>query len=334
MEGKRRLRVLYAGSPLASAMVLERLAAAGEGGGWEIAAVLTNPPSPRGRHRELVPTEVAAAAGRLGIPVLAFDHIRAEARGAAESVGADLLVSFDYGRIFGPKFLGVFPLGGINLHPGALPRYRGCTPVPSAILSGDEKIVVCVQRLALATDEGDILATGEIPLSGEETTLSLMDGDGTSSPVSEVGAGLLAEILRAAASAEPFALPASVPQSGGAGYTPFLRKEDGEIDWGMGADEIGRRIRAFTPWPGCFTSLGGVRLRIISARPVHAEADEGVPAGTVVGSSKAAGSEGIHIRCGSGVLAATELQWEKKKAADWRSFLNGSRGFVGSVLGK
>ena len=177
-------------------MVLRKLLAMSDAGGYELCAVLTNPPSARGRHKQPVPTEVATLAAARGIPVFAFDHLRAEAREALAPLAADILVCFDYGRLFGPKFLALFPLGGINLHPSALPRYRGCTPVPAAILAGDRELGVSVQKLALETDSGDIIASDAIPLNGTETTQHLMEGDGTNSIVTDCGARLLDNVLR------------------------------------------------------------------------------------------------------------------------------------------
>ncbi len=359
----KKLRVLYAGSPLASSMVLKKLLAAAAAHGYELAGVLTNPPSARGRHKELIPTEVAQAAEAAGIPVLAFEHVKEEARTAAAALKADILVSFDYGRIFGPKFLALFPLGGINLHPSALPKYRGCTPVPAALLAGDSSLGVTVQKLALKTDEGDILASAAIPLTGAETTASLMDGDGVSSPVTDCGASLLDSVLSAivqaaaaqTAAAQPtddaqaaggqgavpaeadsyvFTLPAATPQQGEASYTPFIQKEHGKIDWTRPAADIDRQIRAYTPWPLCFTSGNGAQLLILKAyaasENIPPEAATAQP-GTVLPYRKGVG---VEIACGGGtVLVAKELQWQAKKAMDYKSFMNGARNFTGSVLG-
>ena len=349
----RKLKILYAGSPLASSMVLKNLIALGSEHGYEIAAVLTNPPSPRGRHKELIPTEVAQVAQAHGSPMLAFDHLKAEAREAAAPVGADLLVSFDYGRIFGEKFLALFPLGGINLHPSALPKYRGCTPVPAAILNGDKTIGIAVQKLALKMDEGDILAQTTISLDGTETTGWLMDGDGTHSTVTDAGIKLLDGVLTAivataskisttganpaanennsAVDKNPFSLPPATPQTGEATYTGFLKKEDGIINWKNSAAELDRQIRAYTPWPSCATSCNGTNLLVLKAHPSSDGAKTNFPAGTVLPYRKAFG---IEIACGDGsVLVATELQWQAKKAMDYKSFMNGARNFVGSVLG-
>ena len=322
----RKLKIIYAGSPLASSIVLKGLIASQSECGFKIAGVLTNPPSTRGRHSDLIPTEVAVVARENNIPVFEFDHLMSEARQAVSPLGADLLVSFDYGRIFGPKFLALFPLGGINLHPSALPKYRGCTPVPAAILNGDKSLGVTVQKLALATDEGDILAQTEIPLDGSETTLSLMDGDGQSSQVTEAGVKLLKKVLKEISNSDSELV--GKKQSGETSYTEFLKKDDGKIDWNESADLIERKIRAFTPYPLCFSSFNNIRVTILKAKVGKGSSSE--KAGTVLPYRK---SVGIEIACGDGsILVVSELQQEKKKAMDYKSFLNGARNFVGSIL--
>lgn len=331
----KRLRILYAGSPLASAIVLRRLIAASEAAEsiFSIVGVLTNPPSTRGRHSVLVPTEVARVAEQHEIRTFCFEHLKSEAREAVSSVGADILVSFDYGRIFGPRFLSLFRLGGINLHPGRLPEYRGCTPVPAAILNGDGSLFVTVQKLALKTDEGDILAQTELPLDGTETTGFLLDGDGKASRVTDAGAELLDKVLVRAARAlngeDDFE---GIPQSGECFYTPLIQKDSGAIDWSCDAGQICRKIRAYTPWPLCFTGCNGAKLLILKASVSDRKLDssESVAPGTVLSYRKSAG---IEIACGNGsVLAVTELQWQAKKAMDYKSFMNGARNFIGSVL--
>lgn len=318
-----KLRILYAGSPLASAMVLENLIQDSDKIGIEIAGVLTNPPSSRGRHSELVPTEVARCAENHGIPIFAFDHLKEEARNAVSVLKADLLVSFDFGRIFGPKFLGLFPLGGINLHPSALPKYRGCTPVPAAILNGDKEIGVCVQTLALKTDEGDILANTKIALDGTETTGSLMDGDGKTSKITEAGTKLLEETFeKIIETGKVEGVPQDKNQE--SSYTEFIKKEDGIIDWNETADKIDRKIRAYFPWPLCSTTSNGIKLSIIKAKISDKITSE--KPGTILPYQKSAG---IEIACGNGsVLCITELQWQGKKAMDYKSFMNGARNFV------
>lgn len=337
-----KLKILYAGSPIASAIVLKNLIEDSKSSNYEIVGVLTNPPSAKGRHKELVPTECEQVATENGIKVFSFDHLKSEARETLAPLNANLLICFDYGKIFGEKFLALFSLGGINLHPSALPKYRGCTPVPAAILNGDSKLGISIQKLALKTDEGDILAYEDIDLDGTETTESLMDGVGEnygkSSKITEIGSKLLIELIHSIAnknrrSTDTFKLPDGHIQMGESSYTPFMKREDGIIDWKKSASEIERQIRAYTPWPLSSTECNGVKLTILKAK-VSEKTTKSIPEviipGTVLPYQK---SVGVEIACGDGsILIATELQWEKKKAMDYKSFMNGARNFVGSVL--
>ncbi len=329
----KKLRVLYAGSPLASAIVLKNLIEdSAKCGKYEIAGVLTNPPSAKGRHKELIPTDVQKCAEINGIPAFSFEHLDSAAREKISPLACDILVCFDYGHIFGPKFLGLFPLGGINLHPSALPKYRGCTPVPAAILNGDSELGISVQKISLKTDEGDLLSQISVGLAGTETTESLMDGNGSESVVTKNGTLMFTNILQNIADSEKdgkFTMPAANPQNGESSYTDFIKKEDGIIDWSENAQIIDRKIRAYTPWPLCSTECNGVKLTILKSALDPDKKTDAAP-GTVLPYEK---SVGVQIACGDGsVLIAKELQWQGKKAMAYKDFMNGARNFTGSQL--
>lgn len=322
------IRILFAGSPDAARLTLEHLVNAQNEYGFEIAGVLSNPPSAKGRHKELIPTPVAQFASEKNIPVFTPEHLDAAAREAISPIGADLLVSFAYGHIFGPKFLALFPLGGINLHPSLLPKYRGCTPVPAAILNRDKKTAVTVQTLSLKMDEGDILGQKIVDLNGTETTESLLNYS------AEEGAKLILEIIKKAAEAGK--LPEGTPQSGEPSYTGIFTKEDGRINWNESAEVIEAKIRAYYPEPGCWCIENGLPLRILEAKlypenaenPAAAESESGT-VGTVLDFSKPIG---ILIKTGNGILAIRKLQRQGKNAMDYKSFMNGARNFIGTVL--
>ena len=114
------MKILYAGSPEAACETLKILYENQKSYDFEIAGVLSNPPTAKGRHHDLIPTPVAAFALEKGLPVFTPEHLDASARESILPLKADLLVCFAYGHIFGPKFLEMFPMGGINLHPSLL----------------------------------------------------------------------------------------------------------------------------------------------------------------------------------------------------------------------
>lgn len=316
------MKVLYAGSPEAAAVTLKLLLENQNSSGYEIAGVLTNPPATQGRHKDLIPTPVEVLAKENNIPVFTPEHLDAECRSMIEPLGCDLLVSFAYGHIFGPKFLAMFKMGGINLHPSLLPKYRGCTPIPAAILNQDEKTAVTVQGLALKMDEGNILGQEVLSLDGTETSGALL------LKAAEIGAGIISGLLKEAA--EKGSLPEGTPQKGEASYTGIITKADGQIDWNKSADEIGAQLRAYTPEPGIWCADGNETLKIIEALPkADDEQSAQEPAGKVIRFSK---PEGIFIKCGKGQLCVTVLQKQGKKAMGYKDFMNGSRDFIGKQL--
>jgi len=331
------MRILFAASPAIAVPVLEVLSKMElEGKGVALAGILTNPDSRQGRRGQEEPTAVSAAASELdvmrkekdfpSIPQLKPEKLDARSRAEAAAVKADLLVSFAYGRIFGPRFMALFPFGGINIHPSLLPQYRGASPVPAVIRAREKETGICIQRLTAEMDTGDILAEDRFPLSGRETTSSL------SETVSRRAALLLAELLGDFSGH----LSRARPQEGAASYCGQIKKEDGLINWNRSAAEIDGQIRAFTPWPLSFTRCGETTLFILEGRPVPAVVPSASPSafppvspGTVLGMDK---EHGILIQTADGILAVSRLQWQAKKALDWKAFINGARDFMGVTL--
>jgi len=326
-------RILFAGSSAIAVPALNALAEMELAGkGVVFAGILTNPDKSRGRKRgDTEPTDVSAAAAALDVirkekglaPItqLKPEKLDEQARMEVAALTPSLLVSFAYGRIFGPRFLALFPMGGINIHPSLLPKYRGASPIPAVILGMEKETGICIQKLALEMDSGDILAEERFPLSGRETTVSL------SCDVSGKAALLLVDLL------ENLDLMTQKrrPQEGEIVYCHEIKKEDGLINWSKSAAQIDAQIRAFTPWPLSFTFRGIDKLFILEAEALeqHDEAatPEALP-GTVLGT----GAKGILIQTGNGILAVSRLQWQAKNALHWQAFNNGVRNFIGTTL--
>lgn len=322
------LRILYAGSPEAARDTLKILFENQTENDFEIVGVLSNPPTAKGRHKELTPTPVAAFAIENNIPVFTPDHLDSQAREEISAIKADLLVCFAYGHIFGPKFLAMFSYGGMNIHPSLLPKYRGCTPVPAAILNRDKETAVTVQTLSLKMDEGDILAQEIVELNGTETGESLLNYS------AEIGAKLVCKILKESAAQK--SLIKGVPQQGEASYTGIITKNDGKIDWNEAAEVIEAKIRAYYPDPGCWTMENGVPLRILKSTAICEEEMKlqysqylNEENGKVLEYNK---GKGIIIKTGKGLLCVLRLQRQGKNPMEYKDFMNGARNFAGTIL--
>lgn len=318
------MKVLFAGSPDAARITLQYLYEKQSELNFQIAGVLSNPPTAKGRHKALIPTPVAAFAEEKNIPVITPRHLDESARNAIKPLGADFLISFAYGHIFGPKFLAMFPLGGINLHPSLLPKYRGCTPVTSAILNRDKQTAVTVQTLSLKMDEGDILAQTVIDLCGTETGESLLNYSASE------GAKLICDVIKETCRENK--LPSGKPQQGEPSYTGIITKEDCKINWTESAQVIEAKIRAFYPEPAGWCVYNGQPLKILAAKICSADSSDltkNAAAGTVLNYEK---SSGINIKTGGGILCVQELQKQGKNRMNYKDFINGARDFIGTVL--
>jgi len=309
------MRILFAGTPQIAVPALRLLARQ-----HEVCAVLCAPDAASGRNRHLISPPAKSAAQELAIPVVQPERIGSQARELVRPYRAELLVCVAYGRIFGPRFLSLFPCGGINLHPSLLPRHRGPAPIPAAILAGDVRSGVSVQALALEMDAGDIYAKREIELTGRETTGSLGE------IAAREGAELLAEVVTAIEKGTVTPVPQNHTE---ATFSRMISKDDGRIDWRASAIEIDRAVRAYLPWPLAHTRYNELTLNILETTPIP-DGESSVEPGTVVGVDKAAG---ILIQTGSGILSVQRLQLQNKRPLDWKSFLNGVRNFPGTPLG-
>ena len=311
------MRILFAGTPEIAVPSLSALA-----GEFDVCGVLTNPDRPSGRGRKTGYSPVKEKAIELGLNVLQPDRLNASFRDVVRGLQPDILTVVAFSRLFGPKFLSLFPQGGINLHPSLLPQYRGPSPIQAAIKNGDSVTGITVQKLSLELDAGDIIIQKELALDGSETAGSL----------TEFCAGIGAEMMVEAVSSIHNGTVQPVPQNHEkASYCSLIQKTDGIIDWSLPAENIDRVIRAYNPWPSAFTHFNGTKLSIKEAAIYAAQSEKGATApGTVLGMDK---KVGILIQTGNGVICITRLQLQAKKEMDFLSFLNGVHGFIGSTLG-
>ena len=310
------MRILFAGTPDIAVPSLYALAEH-----HQVVGVLTNPDRTKGRGRKVMASLVKEAALELELPILQPHKLDEEFHQTVKDLKPELLVCIAYGKIFRESFLDLFPRGGINLHPSRLPDLRGPSPLNSTILRGDKESAVTVQTLALEMDSGDILLQESLILEDRETTASLTE------KVARIGAGYLVDVVDRM---EKGALNPVSQDHSKATFCSLIGKNDGLIDWQESAVKLDRLIRAYTPWPHGFTSWNGQRLNILEAHPCG-EGDPAASRGTVSGVDK---KEGILIQTGDGALAVTRLQLQSKKPLDFKSFLNGTKGFIGSVLGE
>ena len=314
------MRFVFMGSPEFAVPPLEHLIL----GGYQVVAVYTPPDRPAGRGRALVSPPVKRAALARGLPVVQPPSLKEV--GVVEQLrgfNPDAIVVAAFGQILPQSVLGLPRLGCINIHPSLLPRFRGASPVAAAILAGGEFTGVSIMLMDEGLDSGPVLARAQIPISASDTTGSL------TTKLSWLGAGLLGEVLVGWMRGEFTPHPQNEAE---ASHCGSITKEEGEIDWHLPAIDIWRRVRAFNPWPGCYTRWRGKKLDIIEAVPLTEERTFKVgrvvePASVPEGSKAAFG-----VYTGGGVLGILKVQLEGKQALYAADFLRGQREFMGAVL--
>jgi methionyl-tRNA formyltransferase len=250
-----RVRTVFLGSGPFGLPVLRCLA---EHPRVELVGVVTAPARPSGRHAQLTPTPIAALASELGIAaVLTPERLRApEALAGVTALAPALAVLADYGQLV-PQPLLDLPHGALNLHPSALPRWRGASPVSATIAAGDADTAVSLMRMDAGLDTGPLVAQERVPLLGRETAPEL------EAHLAELAADLLDRSLG------PWLdglLPAVTQPVEGVTTTRPLHRADGQLDPTRPAAQLERLVRALQPWPGTSVDVGGERLLVTAAR--------------------------------------------------------------------
>jgi methionyl-tRNA formyltransferase len=312
------LRVIFMGTPEFAVPCLERLIL----NHYQVVAVYTQPDKPAGRRCSLVSSPVKRAALNWNLPVVQPVSLNgAEAVAQLAGFNPDVIVVAAFGQILPQSVLDIPSYRCINIHPSLLPRFRGASPVAAAILAGDEFTGVSIMLMDRGLDTGPILARAQIPISPQDTTGSL------AAKLSQIAAWLLQEVLVQWTKGELSSQPQNEAE---ATYCGSIAKAAGEIDWHLSALDIWRRVRAFQPWPGCYTQWRGRQLKIIEAVPLPEETR--LEAGRVVALTPAKRGAVFGIYTGDGTLGVLRVQAEGKQAMSTAAFLRGQKQFLGVIL--
>ncbi len=314
--GRFKLRIIFMGTPEFAVPPLEHLVF----NQYQVVAVYTQPDKLVGRGRHLAPPPVKRAALAWNLPVMQpLSLKKAEVVEQLAGFHPDVIVVAAFGQILPPSVLDLPRYGCINIHPSLLPRFRGASPVTAAILAGDEFTGVSIMLMDRGLDTGPILARAQIPVAASDTTGSL------AAKLSLTAARLLQEVLVRWSSGEITPRPQNEAE---ATCSHLISKEEGEIDWHLPAMDIWRRVRAFQPWPGCYTRWQGRRLEIIGV--VLMSAERTLDAGRVVAMGETEAVFGVHT--GDGILGVLKVKLEGKRAMSAAEFLRGQRQFIGACL--
>lgn len=303
------MKIVFMGTPEFAVPTLQRLCHQG----LPPIAVFTQPSRPGGRGLRVVPPPVARAAEALGLPLRQPDRLQGGAALAElEAQAPDLILTAAYGRIFRRRLLALPRLGCYNLHPSLLPELRGLSPAPCAILRGDATTGVTLYRMVEAVDAGPIVAQEEVAIEPRETGGALLQRLGT------LAAELASRALPALAAGGLIERPQDEAR---ATFAPRLERRDGALDWRRPASQIDRVVRAFDPWPGTFTYLRRLRVKVLAVEPAD-EMPRSEPPGTLLLSPGNAPPLVVTL---PGAVRLLQVQPEGGRAQEGAAFGRGQR---------
>jgi len=282
----------------------------------ELALIVSQPDRRAGRGKHLQQNPVAAFAAEQGLPLLQPEKPDAGLVALLADAGLALAFVMAYGH-FLPRALREAPAHGmLNFHGSILPAYRGASPVETAIAMGEAETGVCLMQVARGMDAGAVADCERVRIDKTDTAPDLR---------AKIGQAVVPLLRRNLASAVVGELPFKAQHGAAASYCRKITKEDAALDFQLTAQQIERRLRAFTPWPGAYFDYESTRIKVGRAAwlPVTAGASEG----TVL-----AAGDTLDVATGRGVLQIHELQRPGGRMLPVEEFLRGFRITCGSVL--
>jgi len=302
-----RLRVVFLGTPEFAVPSLQALLDE-----TDVLAVITQPDRPKGRGRQVTAPPVAEVAKAKDLRLLQPARLRSpEVIEVLRSLAPDLNVTVAYGKMIPREVLDLPRLGSINVHPSLLPKYRGASPIVSAILNGETETGVTIMYQSMELDAGDLILQYRVAIAPDDTARTLENRLG------RLGADALVEALHLIAAGRAPRIP---QDHGSATYAGRLEKAHGRIDWAKPARELVNLIRAMDPWPSAYTTHRGRLLKVWRAEA--ADESGGAEPGTVLDVRP---GEGIVVASSQGAVRLLEVQPEDRRRMSADEYARGAR---------
>lgn len=299
------LRIVFAGTPDFAAYHLKALIDSKH----QLIAVYSQPDRPAGRGKKMRASPVAQLAKSAEIELLQPATLRSEnAQRALADLNADLLVVVAYGLILPQPILDTPRLGCLNVHASLLPRWRGAAPIQRAIEAGDRETGITIMQMDAGLDTGPMLASANCQITEQSTAASLH------AELAAIGAPLLLKVL---SQLPHYQQRAEKQDDSDATYANKIQKPEADVDWQQDAAVIARTVRAFNPFPICFSHLAGERVKIWEAASIEHEETSSAP-GEIISADR----EGLIVACGHGALNIKCMQLAGGKPLGTDQLLN------------
>lgn len=301
------LRLVFLGSDAIALPILEWLA--GEGGGIAtVVAVLTQPDRAVGRGQKIAPNAIKAWALGRGLPVLQPEKLTEEVRLQLAAFEPDVALVMAYGHILRDAFIATPRFGTLNLHTSILPKYRGASPIQTAIASGERETGVSLMRIVRKLDAGPVADVARIAIDPLDTALDVE---------TKLAAACVPLVARCLPRLRDGTLVFTEQVEAAVSHCGKLAKEDGTLDFSAPASALAARVNGLFPWPACSVEINGVPVKFGLAD--LAEAVATAPEGEVAGAD----ADGLLIATGAGTLRVRRLQRPGGRMLGAAEFLRG-----------
>lgn len=305
---EKNLSVIFFGTHIFATVILQALI---DHPHIDVQKVITQPDRPVGRKKIITPPPVKLLAQKHTIPVDQPASLKTYTLEETYDIG----ITAQYGGLIPPHILDSPTHNILNVHTSLLPKYRGATPIQSALIHGDDKTGVTIMKMGVGLDTGPILLQKSIDIDKDDT-YPMLD-----KKLAQIGTKALIEAI------VPYAEGTLLPQNQDerlVSHCKQFSREDGRIDWNKSAKEIYNQYRGMTPWPGIWTTWNNKRLKLIDIQPIK---DIDIPSGKVHREENI-----LYIGCTNGAISVLHIQLEGKPQMDIKAFITGYKHIEGEKV--
>ncbi len=297
------MKILFFGTPKFAEIILQGIL----DGGFEVVGVVCQTDKPSGRGNKMTSPNIVHMARANNLPVFQFEKLKEHIEDFKQ-IDYDLAVTASYGKILPKALLDLHPC--INVHPSMLPKYRGATPIQTALLNGDTSTGVTIMKTEVGMDDGDIFVQEPLDILPEDDYASLQDRCAT------LGVKLLLETLKNIQEGKAKRTPQNHEQ---ATFVKMIAKEDAELHFSSSAEQLVNKVRAFSENPVAYFFLGQDRIKVFKAK-VALDVQAPGEVGEILPHKKR-----FLIQTADGVFEILRCQAPGGKVLDAAVFLNGYR---------
>lgn len=302
------LKLIFMGTPEFSVPCLQALIESEH----EVVAVYCQPPRKAGRGHKLRPSPIQRLAEKYEIPVFYPTSLKSEeVQQQFSDHNADAAIVAAYGLILPEAILQGCKYGCINVHPSALPRWRGAAPLQRTIMAGDTETAMCIMQMDAGLDTGDILRKEKVAIPAGMTAGELHDH------MAKLAGPAVLNVLQ---QIQQGALTATPQTEEGVTYAEKILKDEAKIDWNKPAEDVLQHILGLSPYPGAYFELNNEKIKVLNAEMVSPQVGERREDSPQPGTTL---DDELRVACGVGTIQPTLLQRPGKKPMPRESFLRG-----------